>query len=71
MSGVPAAAQAAGAAEDDSLIKEGDHVVFDEHGDRKSLVVIRRNGWVWPGSSSDGSSSGSGRMSPEGLQLVR
>jgi hypothetical protein len=30
--------------EDDSLIKEGDHVVFDEHGDKKSLVLVKRNG---------------------------
>lgn len=58
MAAAPAAAAAAGAlaavaaappaappaVEDDSLIKEGDYVVFDEHGDKKSLVVIKRNG---------------------------
>jgi hypothetical protein len=31
-------------AEDDMLIREGDWVVFDEHGDKKSLVIIKRKG---------------------------
>lgn len=38
----PAAAAPAPAAGD--LIREGDYVVVDEHGDKKSLVVIKANG---------------------------
>lgn len=32
--------------EDDMYIKDGDYVVFDEHGDKKALVHIKPNGYV-------------------------
>jgi hypothetical protein len=31
-------------ADDPGLIRDGDYVVFDEHGEKMSLVVIKPNG---------------------------
>jgi hypothetical protein len=40
------AAAAAAAAPEEQLdtIQEGDHVIFDEHGEKKSIHAITRNG---------------------------
>lgn len=29
---------------DDACIREGDYAVFDEHGEKKSLVLVKANG---------------------------
>jgi hypothetical protein len=39
-----AAATAAAPEEQLDIIQEGDHVIFDEHGEKKSIHAITRNG---------------------------
>lgn len=70
MAEVPPVAQPV-SAEDECLIKDGDHVVFDEHGDKKSLVVIKRNGYGPPAPAPAAATAGLCRVGAVCMDVVQ